>query len=201
MLSGSSGGRLRPRRKSRVQPPFGLARGSVLTGGPHRHPDHGPVVAHPHLDEQRHHGPVAASRCTRGGRGAGGSEVVVVKGDPPSQHTAGRHQRAGHTDGEPVAMVTAQVRPARNATAACSAARSDTPVRCSTRPSGATTAENPVGAAACSTHLPVSIARNRLEATCWDWTWVPVKLDPLVGFSSTADVALVADPAALPELR
>jgi len=37
----------------------------------------------------------------------------------------------------------------------------------------ATNAENPVGDA-CTTQRPVSIARNRLDATCWVCTIVPV---------------------------
>ena len=67
----------------------------------------------------------------------------------------------------------------------CSTARSDTPVRSTTRPPGVTIAENPVGAA-CSTQRPVSIARSWLDATCWPCTWVPVKLEPFVGLRSTA---------------
>ena len=59
--------------------------------------------------------------------------------------------------------------------------------RCAGAPSppGVTMAEKPVGAA-CSTHRPVSMARSRLDATCWACTWVPVKLDPFVGLRSTS---------------
>ena len=46
-------------------------------------------------------------------------------------------------------------------------------LRSTTVPSGAMNAVNPVGAT-CTTQRPVSIARRRLDATCWVCTIVPV---------------------------
>ena len=68
-------------------------------------------------------------------------------------------------------MTVAMVSPSRRATTSCSTACSEILVRASTRPSGSTMALNPVGAA-WSTHRPLSMARSRLDATCWVCTWV-----------------------------
>ena len=65
----------------------------------------------------------------------------------------------------------AHVSPVRRSTVAWSTACSETPVRWSTRPWGSTTALNPVGAT-WSTQRPVSSARSRLDATCWDCSTV-----------------------------
>ena len=78
------------------------------------------------------------------------------------------------------ARSTAGRRASRTTCARCAARRawritacSLTAVRSITSPSGVTNVENPVGAA-CTTHRPVSIARSRLDATCWVCTIVPV---------------------------
>ena len=59
----------------------------------------------------------------------------------------------------------ASVLPFRRSMVACKIRVSDIEVRSITSPLGFITALNPVGAA-CSTHLPVSIARNFDEAIC-----------------------------------
>ena len=61
----------------------------------------------------------------------------------------------------------AMVSPERAPTSCSRTARSEMPVRSIKRPVGSTIALNPVGAA-CSTQRSFSMARSRLEATCWD---------------------------------
>jgi hypothetical protein len=68
---------------------------------------------------------------------------------------------------------TYHVRPVRSSTLPRTIARSLTAVRSMTSPSGVTSSEKPVGETWTS-HRPVSIARSRLDATCWLCRMVPV---------------------------
>ena len=61
--------------------------------------------------------------------------------------------------------LVAHVRPWRFCTVSSSTRCSLMPDRTTTRPDGVITALKPVGAA-CTTHRPVSIARNRDDAIC-----------------------------------
>ena len=70
-------------------------------------------------------------------------------------------------------MLTYHVRPVRSSTAWRITACSLTAVRSMHVAVGVTNAENPVGAA-WTTQRPVSMARSRLDATCWVCTIVPV---------------------------
>jgi hypothetical protein len=68
---------------------------------------------------------------------------------------------------------TYHVRPVRSSTVLRTIACSLTAVRSMTSPSGVTNSENPVGDT-CTSQRPVSMARKRLDETCWVCRIVPV---------------------------